>query len=354
MQSKLPSTVKPSLLGDPITAKAGIILQCLSNQLMPQPVMPSTTPKPLLTIGQPELKFPTTMDQLLQNVRNININLLMNLGQAITAMHSSLTLKESQKQRVPGAGSASLLGAPPLNPLMGREPGIGQNSSMMGQNNPDMAPKSLLDVSDQAPKGLLGQKPKSLLDLDFSSMGQAKGGMFQGSFRNGPVGNLSNQRGANSSFARNLQFTGQKNPNFNFTAMSSKTTSGVDHAGGRKKTSLLGMPARQPNHNEDMWLTEPPFQTYNQKNWETPNMNKQASWDSSNMNKAASWGGPNVNKQGSWEASNMTSNMNKMGCNENYSGSTTGSWDYNDSGYGVSFHCSFNVFNTNKLNILCI
>ena len=129
-----------SILGDPLAVQASIILKNLTSQLS------SNASRPIGQNRRPNNQQNSSLLQTLTaNVKDINVNMLINLGQLASSIQNS--------------SGKGLLGCGP--------------QPLMKGTNINQKPKSLLELPIGGPKSFnkstnANQKPKSLLELDLS------------------------------------------------------------------------------------------------------------------------------------------------------------------------------------------
>ncbi|VDI27861.1 Hypothetical predicted protein [Mytilus galloprovincialis] len=119
-----------SILGDPLTVQASVVLKNLTSQI--SAVQPLTS-NPPVNLQQNNEHNSSLLQSLALNLKNVNMNMLINLGQLASSIQTS----------------SGLLGSGPPQPLM--------NDQSLVKN---------AKVTEQKPK------PKSLLDLDMSNYQQ--------------------------------------------------------------------------------------------------------------------------------------------------------------------------------------
>ncbi|XP_046578575.1 ribonucleoprotein PTB-binding 1-like isoform X1 [Haliotis rubra] len=188
---------KPSLLGDPMIARANMLLQSLLVQLRPPHASTTqnpTMPKPHMPI---QTDFTSTADPKdaqffqnnLQNVKNLNLNLLMSLGQVMFSMNSKqsegidqpvLTAQPSNKGKeglLPNpnpVASSSMRNGPLGKSMMGNT----SDGNSIAQTLPSALAPALLKTSSHEPgakSSLLGEPPSGLQGLGLKDFGNILG-----------------------------------------------------------------------------------------------------------------------------------------------------------------------------------
>ncbi|XP_076463027.1 uncharacterized protein LOC143295291 isoform X2 [Babylonia areolata] len=149
---------KPSILGDPMTAQANIVLTNLKKQLNQVPV--TDEDKRVVTSSSPAVR--AVMAKFLQNARYLNLNLLVNLGQMVMNMHAS-SHQESPMAQAAAAAASSMArhsgGTSLLNP-----PGSGKG--LLGdvpRPNPNPATMRLMKTLEAVASQKMGGQNRGLL-----------------------------------------------------------------------------------------------------------------------------------------------------------------------------------------------
>ncbi|XP_046344804.1 ribonucleoprotein PTB-binding 1-like [Haliotis rufescens] len=205
---------KPSLLGDPMTARANMLLQSLWVQLRPplaSTTQDQTMPKPLMSIqtdmtSTSDPKDVQFFQKHLQNVKNLNLNLLMSLGQVMFSMNSKQSEGADQPAlTAPGASQPSNKGKegllPNPNPVasssgrngpMGKSLlGNGADGNSFTQTLPSALASGLLKTSSHeagAKASLLGEPPSRVQGIGLKDYGNMLGTRLSKSVFSQPKG----------------------------------------------------------------------------------------------------------------------------------------------------------------------
>ncbi|KAL8604759.1 hypothetical protein ACOMHN_017718 [Nucella lapillus] len=110
---------KPSILGDPMTAQANIVLTNLKKQL--NQVSVTEEDERNVTSSSPAVR--SVLAKFMQNARFLNLNLLVNLGQMVMNMHANL---QGGPMPPPGTPAVSVLGGRPAGGALLNPPGSGK------------------------------------------------------------------------------------------------------------------------------------------------------------------------------------------------------------------------------------